>query len=92
MTVRIYHRVRLPPSLEQQQQLKRWRQPLADLQLCADLLLTAILDGRTPERLDDLAALLAAALSATFRTRCPPFASTTSSATTPWPWAAPPCA
>ncbi len=61
MTARIYHRVRLHPSLEQQQQLKRWRQPLADLQLCADLLLTAILDGRTPERLDDLAALLAAA-------------------------------
>lgn len=60
---RIYHRVRLHPSPEQLLQLKSWRQPLAGLQLCADRLLKSVLDGRTPELLDDPLALLAASCS-----------------------------
>ena len=61
MTSRIYHRVRLHPSPQQQQQIKQWRRPLAGLHLCADVLLSAVLDGRTPELLDDPVALLTAA-------------------------------
>ena len=61
MTPRLIHRIRVYPTPEQLQSLLSWRPRLATLQLCSDILYTAVLDGWLPELLHDPSALLSTA-------------------------------